>query len=519
MFKSLKESVHLDITIISLLFMGMLSVLIVVNPEGSIIIANIIFVFVTSNFGSLFLWFGFISVVVVLYLSFSKFGDIRLGEGDPEYTTTAWITMIISAGIGSSTVYWAFTEWALYYITPPFNITPLSHEALKWSTPYNFFHWGVSGWAMYALTAIPIVYSYHVRKAGSLKLSVIFQDIIGEKLAKGIIGKIVDIIFIFSAIGGVGITLALSIPLISLAVTNLVPINDSFGVQVGIVSAISILYSFSSYLGIEKGMQNISKFNGYIVIIFLLFCLITGPTRFIIDNTTNALGTMFQNFIKMSLWIDPIDKSSFPKDWTIFFWVYWLTYAPFIGLFIAKISKGRTLREILLGLVVFGGLGTTIFFGIIGSLSLERFLSGKVDVPAIIQTQDGYYATMAVINSMPFTPLVLIGFILMTIFFLATSLDSAAFIMATTTAKKFDNSNNPSPWLRLFWCIILSLVPLTLMFINAPLKTIQTSAFLGTVPLIFILIGMIIVFINWIHKDYGSMSGDDIFKLSNKSEK
>lgn len=512
MFKKIKDSVNLDVIIISLIFMAGISLFIAFKPDTSVSAASVIFSFITGNIGNIFLWFGLLSLVAVLYLSFSKFGNIRLGEGKPEYSTRAWVTMIISAGIGSATVYWAYTEWALYYITPPFNIEPFTTEALEWGTPYNIFHWGVSAWSMYAITALPITYSLYIRKSGKLRLSLILKDILGEKIANDVVCKIIDIIFIFSAIGGLGITLGLSIPLVSMAITEVFGLSDTFSLRVIIVLAISILYSFSSYIGIAKGMQNISKINSFVVIAFLAFCLFVGPTQFILDNITNALGTMFQNYIKMSLWTDSIQGSDFPKNWTMFFWVYWLTYTPFVGLFIARISKGRTVRQVLIGLVFFGTLGTTTFFGIIGSYSLHAFMTGIVDVPSIIQNQDGYRATIEVIKSMPLPSLVLIAFAFMTIFFLATTLDSAAFTMASTTSKKLDQNNNPSAWLRLFWCIILSSLPLALMYVGAPLSTIQTCAFIGTVPLIFILMLMIIILFRWLYKDYGGKSADQIFK-------
>ena len=512
MLKKWNETIRLDVIIISLIIMGGLSVLIALNPDSSVTTAKSIFALITNNMGSLFLWFGLFSVLAILAISFSKYGQIRLGEGKPEYSTVSWITMIISSGIGAATTYWAYTEWAFYYMAPPFGIEPYSTQALEWGTAYNIFHWGISAWSMYALTALPIAYSFYIRKSGSLKLSVILEDIIGKKLAQGIIGKLVDITFIFSAIGGLGITLALSIPLVSLAFTEIFNINDSFGLQVGIVLFISIIYSFSSYLGVGKGMQTISNANGVVCVLFLLFVLFVGPTQFIIDNMTNALGTMFQNYIKMSLWTDPIVKSDFPRTWTMFFWVYWLTYTPFVGIFIAKISRGRTLREMLLGLVFFGSLGTTMFFGIIGSYSMSTFLSGAVNVPEIINNQDGYQATLAVMRGIPFSGIALTAFAVMTILFLATTLDSAAFTMATTTTKVFNKQGDPSPFLRLFWCAILSFIPLTLMYIKAPLSTIQTSAFIGTVPLILILMVMIFMLFKWMHTDYSDKSAEEIFR-------
>lgn len=499
-------NVDLPVIIISLLVVSGVVAYLAMFPEQGTAIADNLVKSITGNLGSGFLWFGFFALIACLGLGFSKYGEIRLGEGKPEYKTSSWIAMMICAGIGSATVYWAFNEWAFYYMTPALGIEPYSTSAAEWAGAYNLFHWGFTAWALYIITSLPVAYAYHVRKSGGLKLSEICQGVFGEKIAKGPVGKLVDIIFIFGAIGGLGITLGLSIPLVATGVSEITGLPDNFMLQVGIVLVISILFSLSSYVGLDKGMKKISDMNTYLVLIFLAVVLFSGPTQFIIKNTTNSIGIMLQNYIQMSLWTDPINQGGFPEAWTIFYWAYWLTYTPFMGLFVAKISKGRKIKEVIFTMLLAGSLGVFVFFGIISNYTMDLELTGALGVTELINTVGGNVAAIEVLKTMPMSNVMIALFAIITLLFLATTLDSASFTLASTTTKELPKDGNPSPVLKLFWCIILALVPLSMMFIKAPLGTVQTMAIVVTVPLVVVLLLMILKLFKWLGEDYGKMS-------------
>ena len=226
-------------------------------PESSQEIANKIFKLFTDVFGSLTLLFTFIGVILLAGISFSKFGRIKLGEGEPEYSTFKWVSMMICCGLGSATVYWAFIEWAYYIGTPGLGIAPNSIKAYEMSVTYSMFHWGISAWTLYALAGIPIAYHFHVRKNKGLSLSSVISSITGLK-QDGIICRIVDILFIFICFGGLSITLGVSVPLVTEIFCNVIGIQPSFIINFLIIVVISIVYSFSSYIGIQKGMSKIA---------------------------------------------------------------------------------------------------------------------------------------------------------------------------------------------------------------------------------------------------------------------
>ncbi|RRD94949.1 BCCT family transporter [Clostridiales bacterium COT073_COT-073] len=487
---------------VSLIFVVSVVVCLYVMPEKSQQIANIIFTFFTDAFGSMTLLFAFFGILLLVGVSFSKYGKIKLGEEEPEYSTFKWVAMMISCGLGSATVYWAFMEWAYYIGTPGLGIEAGSQLAFEMSVSYTMFHWGFSAWTLYALAGVPIAYHFHVRKNKGLSLSGIISAITGLK-QEGVICRVVDVLFIFICFGGLSITLGVSVPLVTEIFCNVVGIEPSFIMNLFIIVVLSVLYSFSSYIGLKKGMAKLSDWNVKMVIAFMIGIVVLGPTLFIINNTTQSLGLMLHNFIPMSFFTDSIGKSGFPEAWTIFYWLYWITYAPFTGIFIAKVSKGRTIRSVVANTLISGSVGCFAFFGVLGGLSLHRQINNIIDVVGMLNNGKSNAAVVDVLRSLPMGSVFMIIFCVITLLFLATTLDGAAFTMATTSTKGLKNDEEPHPVLRLFWCIMLALVPLTMILINANLNTIKTCAIITAVPIIFIMLIMLIGWLRWMIKDYG----------------
>lgn len=498
--------------VISLIFVFGIVGCLYFAPEASQTTANTIKSSLINMFGSGTLIFTFFGVLLLIGVAFSKYGNIKLGEGKPEYSTFKWIAMMMSCGLGSATCYWAFIEWAYYIDTPGLGIEAGSQLAYEMSVPYTMFHWGFSAWTLYALAGIPIAYHYYVRKNPGLSMSGIISAITGLK-QNGIVCRIIDVLFIFICFGGLSITLGVSVPLVTDVLCSVIGIKSSFAMNLGIIVLLSVVYSLSSYIGIQKGMAKISDMNMKLVILFTVGVVICGPTIFILNNTTQSFGLMLQNFVHMSLFTDPIGNTGFPGAWTIFYWLYWITYAPFTGIFIAKVSKGRSIRSVIINTLVSGSTGCFLYFGILGSLSLERQLSGAVDMVGMLAAGKDTAAIIEVMRSLPFGSVFMIMFCISSLLFLATTLDGAAFTMASTSTPGLKNNEEPNPFLRLFWCIMLSLVPLTMIFIKADLNTIKTCAFITAVPIIFVMIVMLYGWLRWMRQDYGNKSAHELEKV------
>jgi BCCT family betaine/carnitine transporter len=314
--------------------------------------------------------------------------------------------------------------------------------------------------------------------------------------------------------GSLSISLGLSVPMIGEAIAQLLSIKHTFVQDVAILLLISIIYSFSSYIGLDKGMKRLSDFNIYLAIAFTLIILLVGPTLFLVKNSINALGLMADNFFRMCMWTDPINNSGFTEIWTVFYWLYWVVFAPFMGLFVARISKGRKIKEVILNMLVSGSAGIWFFFGVLGGFSLHSQLSGKVEVAKMLEEAGGSLVIIQVIDQLPFTNLLLLLFAVVAILFLSTTLDSASFTLASTVSPELKSGEDPSPISRLFWCLMLSALPLVLMLIDAPLTTIKSCAIASAIPLAIILAILIVGLVRWLKEDYGHMHSYEIEEIS-----
>ncbi|MBO8176935.1 MAG: BCCT family transporter [Bacillus sp. (in: Bacteria)] len=443
---------------------------------------------ITENFGVLYLVMGLVVFIFLMYIAFSKYGQIKMGNQDPEFSTASWAAMMFCAGIGSSILYWGTIEWAYYYTSPPFGAKPMSQEAIKWAATYGMFHWGPIAWAIYCLPALPIAYFYYKKKRPILKISEACRPVIG-RYADGWAGKVIDILFMFGLLGGAGTTLAMGTPLIASGLNKMTGLEESMTMKTIILFVCTVVFAISSYSGLRKGIKVLSDVNLWLSIGLLAFIFVVGPTVFMAETTVSSLGILFDHFFRMSTWLEPFnnlgpfERTGFPEGWTVFYWAWWLVYAPFIGLFVAKISAGRTVKEIILGTIFYGTIGCVLFFGILGNFGLYLELTGQYSVVQVLQEQGAPAAIIGTISQLPLSELVIPVFLLLAIIFLSTTFDSGSYILASVVQKKVDDE--PLRWNRLFWAFALSLLPVTLMYIGG-LSALQTASIVAGFPLLFL---------------------------------
>lgn len=475
----------------------------IINPEGANNLMNSAFGKLMNNFGWTYLWFAVLALIVCMYIAFSNYGKIRLGEPDekPQHSTFSWVAMLLCAGIGSSLMYWSSIEWAYYFMSPPYGAEPFSTVAADWATSYGLFHWGISAWAMYTLPTIPIAYVYWVRRNPSMKLSTACSGVIGEKRANGWFGKAIDIFFIFGLMGGCGTSIGLGTPMITAGLNSLFGIPKSFTVDLIIIICWCLVIGLSLYRGLEKGLKQLSTLNLKMAIFVLLFVLFVGPTFFILNTTSDALGHMFQNFAKMSFWTDSVGGSGFPQGWTVFYWAWWVVVAPFMGIWVAKISKGRTLKELILAEIIWGSLGCWMSYSILGNYALHLEINNIVPITEIIANQSTYDAIVAMLLHLPFGKVILFLFISTMFVFLSTTMDSAAFTTALVASKDLEFGEDPAKWYRVFWGFLLAALPISLLFTGGSLRALQTSSAVASPPILIIFIIMIVSFFKWVKED------------------
>jgi betaine/carnitine transporter, BCCT family len=470
----------------------LVTVPLIIFPEKGQEFVNRANEYMTTNFGVLYLIVGIAIFFFLIYVAFSDNGQIKLGDkGEkPEFNNFSWAGMLFCAGIGSSILYWATIEWAYYLQGPPFGIKPGTKESIAWASTYGIFHWGPIAWAIYTLPALPIAYFYYVRKKPVLKISEATRPLIG-RFADGPIGTIIDILFMFGLIGGAGTTLALGTPMIAEGINRLTGIDVNMILKTLILLFVTLIFAVSAYTGLRKGIKVLSDVNLWLSLFLLIFVFIFGPTRFILESTTNSIGLLLDNFFHMSTWTEPFNalgpfnKTEFPESWTVFYWAWWLVYAPFVGLFVAKISRGRTIKQMVLGTMIYGTIGSLLFFGVLGNYGLHLQLTGEMDIINILNTDGAPKAIVDVIGSLPLSWFMIFVFTILAIIFLATTFDSSSYILASVVQKEVEDE--PIRWNRLFWAFALCLLPLVLMFIGG-LDTLQTASIVGGFPLLFIMI-------------------------------
>ncbi|HEA2748770.1 TPA: BCCT family transporter [Staphylococcus aureus] len=474
---------------------------------------------ISDSIGSIYLFMGLAIFCFVMYIAFGKYGNVTLGKSSdkPEFNTFTWAAMLFCAGIGSDILYWGVIEWAFYYQVPPNGAKSMSDEALQYATQYGMFHWGPIAWAIYVLPALPIGYLVFVKKQPVYKISQACRPILKGQTDK-FVGKVVDILFIFGLLGGAATSLALGVPLISAGIERLTGLDGkNMILRSAILLTITVIFAISSYTGLKKGIQKLSDINVWLSFVLLAFIFIIGPTVFIMETTVTGFGNMLRDFFHMATWLEPFGgikgrkETNFPQDWTIFYWSWWLVYAPFIGLFIARISKGRRLKEVVLGTIIYGTLGCVLFFGIFGNYAVYLQISGQFNVTQYLNTHGTEATIIEVVHHLPFPSLMIVLFLVSAFLFLATTFDSGSYILAAASQKKV--VGEPLRANRLFWAFALCLLPFSLMLVGGEraLEVLKTASILASVPLIVIFIFMMISFL--------IILGRDRIKLETRAEK
>ena len=481
----------------------LVSIPLVLFPESGGKILTELYGFISSKFGFLYLLAGTAVMALMLWLALGRYGKIRLASGDegPEFNDASWAAMLFCAGVGAGLMYWAPIEWAYYFEAPPYGLEPGSTAAAEWASTYGIFHWGPTAWAFYCLPTIAIAYPYYVKKVPFLRLSTschyFFQ---GEQETRA--ERLIDWLFMIGLLGGAGTSLGFSTPMIAACIGRITGWEVDFGLEIGVVLISVLMFAISVWLGLKKGIKRLSDFNMWLAFILLGFVLMVGPTIFLLKTSVNSVGLMAQNFIRMNTWTDGFTDSAFVENWTIFYWAWWIAYGPFVGLFVTRISRGRTIRQVIYGMLGYGSLGAAMFYMILGNFSLSLEITETLAVSSVLADEGGAAAIVATLDQLPFAVIVIAAFAVISLVFSATTYDSASYILASCATRRLLPGEDPDRWHRVFWAMALAVLPLTLMFIGG-LKTVQTATLIVSLPLIFVGVLMAVSLVMQLRADHG----------------
>ncbi|MDQ0862157.1 BCCT family transporter [Bacillus sp. V2I10] len=439
----------------------------------------------TEYFGWFYLLATLVFLIYIVYLMFSKFGNLRLGkETDrPEYSTVSWFSMLFSAGMGIGLVFWGVAEPIMHYTSPPYG-EGNTDESANTAMMYTFFHWGLHPWAIYTFIGLSLAFFQYRKNLPGL-ISSIFSPILGDRIY-GPIGKTIDVLAIVATIFGIATSLGLGALQITSGINFLFDIPNNFTNQIIIIILLTLLFTGSAFVGIDRGMKVISNTNILLAISLMIILIILGPTAQIFKVFTNTLGIYLDQFLYTSLRIPPIGDNSWVSSWTLFYWAWWIAWGPFVGSFIAKVSKGRTIKEFILGVLIIPTLGTFFWFSTFGasSLHLVHDLGNKVLVSAV--NNDVSVALFVFLENFPGGFVLSLVFLLLIVTFFITSADSATLVLAIFCSE---GRLNPSRGIKITWGIALALISVVLL-LSGSLETLQSASIAAAFPFTILMIIM-----------------------------
>lgn len=451
--------------------------------------------FLTSSFG----WYYLILVTVIalfcIFLIFSPVGVIRLGKQDekPEFSRASWFAMLFSAGMGIGLVFWGAAEPLSHFVDPPL-AEPSTDAAYKEAMRYTFFHWGIHAWGIYAIVALVLAY-FNFRKGEPGLISATLKPVLGKKAMDGILGTIVDVLAVVATVVGVATTLGFGATQINGGLSFLFGIPSNFTVQLIIVAIVTVLFIISAATGLGKGIQILSNANMYLAVALLILMFIVGPTILILNMFTDSLGGYIQNIVQMSFRIAPLNDEhrSWINDWTIFYWAWWISWAPFVGIFIARVSRGRTIREFVIGVLLLPTVVSFIWFTVFGTSAIEVQKAIPTDISSLATEE----VLFAIFNELPWSTILSIVAIALVSTFFITSADSATFVLGMQTTN---GSLTPPTAVKLTWGVAQSLIALVLLF-SGGLQALQNALIIAAFPFSFIIILMMISLYRSLAKD------------------
>lgn len=432
--------------------------------------------FITTGFGWYYLIVVSFFLVVCIYLLFSPAGRIKLGNQDdkPEFSRISWLAMLFSAGMGIGLVFYGTAEPISHYVISSPTGEIGTDQGMRDALRYTFFHWGIHAWAIYGLVALCLAYSTF-RKGEVSLISITLKPVIGKK-AEGNIGKAVDTIAVIATVLGVATTLGFGAVQINGGLSFVYGIPSNILTQFIIISIVTAMFIFSALSGLGRGIKILSNANMILAGGLFLLLFLLGPTLFSLNLFTDTLGSYLQNIVNMSFRIAPLNQENrtWINNWTIFYWAWWIAWSPFVGVFIARISKGRTIREFVAYVLFIPALIGFLWFSVFGGTAMLL----EHDTPGIISGLATEESLFGVLKNFPLSKtLSILAIVLICVFFI-TSADSGTFVLAMMTTN---GSLNPSNRLKVIWGILLAAMALVLLY-SGGLQALQNTMIIAALP-------------------------------------
>ena len=451
-------------------------------------VASAVLGFLIDDFGWVFILSTFGFLVFVVYLAFSRYGKIKLGsdEDEPEFNTVSWVAMMFSVGMGIGLMFYGVAEPISHYTTPPHGLAqPKTEGAAQVAMEYSYFHWALHPWAIYAVVGLAIAY-FSFRKGKSNLISSAFYPVLGDRV-EGPIGKAIDILAIFATLFGTATSLGLGALQITGGLNYLngsIP-ADSIAWAMGIIAFMTVAFILSAVSGVHRGIQWLSNLNMVLAVVLVLFLVVVGPTVFIFNTFTESVGGYFANLVPMSFRTAAFGDAHWLASWTIFYWAWWISWTPFVGTFIARISKGRTVREFVLGVLVIPSVVTFVWFAVLGGTAINLELTGQGNISDAV-SESPAVALFATLNQFPLAGLMsLIAVLLVALFFISGA-DAGAIVMGMLSSR---GTLEPGKALVVVWGALAGAAA-AILLLSGGLEGLQQAAIISAAPFVLVMICM-----------------------------
>jgi glycine betaine transporter len=465
--------------------------------------------FVTNSFGWYYLVLVTLFVFVCFYLLVSPIGRIKLGkqEDKPEFSRPTWLAMLFSAGVGIGLIFYGTYEPISHYMVSSPTGQEGTDQGVRDAMRFTFFHYGVHAWAIYGSVAMVLAY-FTFRKGELSLISRTLRPIIG-KHADGAVGKAIDVIAVISTVMGVATSLGFGAMQINGGLSYLFDVPSTMSTQTIIIILVTVLFMISALTGLSKGIKILSNLNMGLTALLFLVVFIFGPTLFILNLFTDTIGTYMQNFLNMSFRIAPMNEEarSWINGWTIFYWAWWIAWAPFVGVFIARVSKGRTIREFVVCVLLVPSLIGFIWFSTFGSTAIFTEASGLLSISSLAPEE----SLFGVLAGFPFSMALSLLAIVIIVTFFVTSADSGTFVLGMMTTN---GSQNPSTAIKMTWGVLLSVMAIALLY-SGGLQALQNTMILAALPFSIIMALMVVSLLKSLNQE-AKMLGIGQFPIAQK---
>ncbi|MFD0317824.1 BCCT family transporter [Streptomyces flavalbus] len=457
---------------------------------------------VLDNFGWLFVVAADVFLVLCLVIAFSRFGRIRLGKDDaePEFGNLAWIAMMFSAGMGIGLMFYGVGEPLTHFLTPPpaSGARPETPDAARTAMEYSFFHWTLTPWAIYGIAGLALAYA-GFRKGRGNRLSAAFVPLLGARRAAGWPGRVIDLLAVFATVFGTATSLGLGALQVAEGLDITADIDATRTSELVIIAALSAAFVVSAFSGLHRGIKWLSTLNIVLAAALMVFVFLLGPTVYVLDTIPASVGGYLDNLLPMASRTGAFSDHEWLGAWTIFYWAWWLSWAPFVGTFISRISHGRTIREFLIGVLLVPSGATVIWFCVMGGTALRFQSTGEADLAGAVE--NGAEASLfAMLDALPIgTVTSYVAMVLVMTYFI-TSADSASLVMGSLTSR---GALHPPSWLVVMWGVLMAAVAAVLLVVGG-LNSLQTATILVALPFVAVMLVLCWALLRELREDPGA---------------